>query len=184
MTRTIDLRHGRRGGTSYPDVETGLFPRLRECADDNFHWSQDPLPVAASTHQSAVRCFGPSWKGPEEVLHRRGLPRPWAKGVIPQQDTLNQSPPVGRVPEAAAVTQRSPWVRFDSRRLARLTSITRRIFRVGQRAARPLPERRPANRRAIAFVWSKVAFPGPNLLTSRLRKCRCGVQSSHMVAWS
>jgi hypothetical protein len=38
--------------------------------------------------------------GPSRVLGPRG--------VIPKQDALNQSPPVGRVPEAAAVTQRSP----------------------------------------------------------------------------
>ena len=41
-----------------------------------------------------------SWKGPEEVLHRRGL---WGQGGLSlRQDALNQSPPVGRVPDSAA----------------------------------------------------------------------------------
>ena len=50
-------------------------------------------------------------------------------------------------------------VRFDIRaRGGLLAPLAGAFFWVGQRAARPFPERRPANpRRAASLIWSKVA---------------------------
>jgi hypothetical protein len=48
------------------------------------------------------------------LLGNQGLPRPWGRVTLSRTHRAN-SVPVGRVPEAAAVTQRSPWARFTTR---------------------------------------------------------------------
>jgi hypothetical protein len=50
------------------------------------------------------------------------------------------------------------WVDSRAYRGVLLTLLAGQVFRVEQRAARPLPERRPAKfRRALFSSWSKVA---------------------------
>ena len=69
-----------------------------------------------------------------------------------------------------AMTYESPLVRFvDSGGTRQPNCITRvgEIFRVGQRAARSLPERRPAKFRRSVVIWSKAAGARKNPITAR-----------------
>ena len=105
MTRTIDLRHWAQRGDIVPRCGDRTFSALEggERAHDGFHWSQEALPVAPPAHIN-LRCdvLVPHGKAPRRCCIAGASRVLGAKGVIPKQDALNQSPPVGRVPDSAA----------------------------------------------------------------------------------
>ena len=104
MTRTIDLRHWAQRGD--------IVPR---CGDRTFSAFEGSVPMTVSIgvrkrclwrRRHTSICGAMFWFLMERPRGGVASPGPPAslgpRGVIPKQDALNQSPPVGRVPDSAA----------------------------------------------------------------------------------